>query len=109
MSRSLTIRKPRAAEIHQLHNFLEGQLKAWQRRRAETILLYTTGMTAVEIAQAVQVHPKKIYSDLRAYDQYGLAHVQRARSKGAPVEISEAKVVDICRLPGIPPYEVSTA
>jgi transposase len=106
MSRSLTIRKPRAAEIHQLHNLLEGQLKAWQRRRAETILLYTTGMTAVEIAQVVEVHPNTIYSDLRAFDRYGLPCVQQARSKGAPVQISEAQVADICRLADIPPYEL---
>jgi transposase len=106
MSRSLTIRKPRAAEIRQLHNLFEGQLKAWRHRRAEAILLYTMGMTAVEIAQVVEVHPNTIYSDLRAFNRYGLTCVQQARSKGAPLQISEAQAAEICRLADIPPYEL---
>ena len=40
MSRPLTVRKPNADELHQLHQWLEQPLQSWQRRRAEVLLLY---------------------------------------------------------------------
>ena len=38
MSRPLTIRKPNADELHQLHQWLEQPLQSWQRRRAEVLV-----------------------------------------------------------------------
>ena len=106
MPRSLIVRKPKAAEIRQLHFSLEGGLNPWQRRRAEAILLYATGMTAVEIAQALDAHLNTIYTDLRSFDQHGLASIQQLHSTGAPVRIESAQIAEILRLAGLPPYEL---
>lgn len=106
MPRSLTIRKPKAVEIRHLHNLLEGQLSAWQKRRAEAILLHTIGMNAVEITQVLEAHPNTVYADLRAFNQQGLNSIQQLRSIGAPVRISETQVTEILRLAQIPPYEL---
>ena len=51
MSRSLTIRKPNADEVHQLHQWLEQPLQSWQRRRAEVLLLYAADGSISSIAQ----------------------------------------------------------
>ena len=106
MSRPLTIRKPTAAEIHQLHRRLEDDLNPWQRRRAEAIVLYATGMIAVEIAHALEVHPNTIYADLHTFAQYGVQAIDQLGSPGAPVRLSEAQRAEIVRLAEVPPYEV---
>jgi transposase len=106
MPRSLTIRKLKAVEIHHLHNLLEGQLSAWQKRRAEAILLHAIGMNAVEITQVLEAHPNTVYADLRAFNQHGLNSIQQLRSIGAPVRISETQATEILRLAQIPPYEL---
>jgi len=51
MSRPLTIRKPNADELHQLHQWLEQPLQSWQRRRAEVLLLYAADGSVSSIAQ----------------------------------------------------------
>jgi transposase len=106
MSRPLTIQKPTAAEIRQLHTRLEDDLNAWQRRRAEALVLYATGMMAVEIADALEVHPNTIYTDLHAFAQYGVQAIAQLGSPGAPVRLSEAHRAEMVRLAAVPPYEV---
>ena len=56
MSRPLTIRKPNADELHQLHQWLEQPWQSWQRRRAEVLLLYAADGSVSSIAQLLQVH-----------------------------------------------------
>jgi transposase len=106
MSRSLTISQPKAAAIHQLHKRLEEQLDLGQRRRAEAILLYATGINAVEIAQVLEVHRNTIYADLHAFEQNGMACLDQLHSAGAPLRIGEAQRVEILRLAELPPYEL---
>jgi phospholipase D-like protein len=77
MPRSLTIRKLKAVEVRHLHNLLEGQISAWQKRRAEAILLHAIGMNAVEITQVLEAHPNTVYADLRAFNQHGLNSIQQ--------------------------------
>jgi transposase len=106
MSRPLAIRQPTAAEIHQLHTRFEDSLNPWQRRRAEAIVLYATGMIAVEIAHALAVHPNTIYADLHAFAQYGGQAINQLGSPGAPVRLSEVQRAEIVRLAEVPPYEL---
>ena len=106
MPRSLTIRKPTAAEIRQLNKLLEDSLSSWQCRRAEAVLLYAVGMNAVEIAQTLEAHFNTIHADLRAFDQQGLASIKESRSVGAPVRINDSQIAEILRLAEIPPYEL---
>ena len=60
MSRSLTVRQPRAADVRQLHKVFESALLPGQRRRAEAILLYAAGLSAVDIARFLEVHANTI-------------------------------------------------
>lgn len=106
MSRSLAIRQPTVAEIRQFHKRLVEPLNAWQRRRAETIVLYATGMPAVGIADALEVHPNTIYADLHAFAQHGVQALDQLGSPGAPVRLSEAQRAEILRLAEVPPYEL---
>ena len=68
MSRPLTIRKPNADELHQLHQWLEQPLQSWQRRRAEVLLLYAADGSVSSIAQLLQVHRNTVSTDLREWD-----------------------------------------
>ena len=67
MSRPLTIRKPNADELHQLHQWLEQPPKSWQRRRAEVLLLYAADGLVPSIAQLLQVHRNTVSTDLREF------------------------------------------
>ena len=67
MSRSLTIHKPNADELHQLHQWLEQPLQSWQRRRAEVLLLYAADGSVSSIAQLLQVHRNTVSTDLREF------------------------------------------
>jgi transposase len=106
MSRSLTIRMPTAREIRQLLRRLEDHLNPWQRRRAEAIVLYATGMTAVAIAQALEAHPNTIYADLHVFAEHGVQALDQLGSPGAPGRLSEAQRAEILRLAEVAPYEL---
>jgi len=106
MSRSLTIRQPRAMDIRQLHKIFESGLVPGQRRRAEAILLYAAGLTAVEIARLLEVHANTIYADLHAFDTYGVAAVHHLGRGGAPQQITPAQLAAVWRLADQPPYEL---
>jgi transposase len=106
MSRSLKVRKPRRAEIRRLHTALEQNLTGRQRRRAEVLVLYGAGLEAVAIAQALEIHVNTVYSDLKAFEQRGVACIYDRLRGGAPVRISETKRREILRLAETPPVEV---
>jgi transposase len=105
MPRSLKIRKPRPAEVRQLQEVLEQEMSARQLRRAEAIVLYAAGLDAVEIASALGVHIKTVYSDLRAFDALGVACVHEPLRGGAPTRISTEQRAEILRLAETPPGE----
>ena len=75
MSRSLRVRQPRTADIRRLHEIFASALEPGQRRRAQAILLYAAGLSAVEIARLLEVHANTIYADLHAFDIYGVTAV----------------------------------
>jgi transposase len=92
--------------MRQLYARLEAHLNPWQRRRVEAIILYATGMIAVEIAHALEVHPNTIYADLHAFAQHGVRAIDQLGSPGAPVRLNEAQQIEILRLAAVPPYEL---
>jgi len=79
MPRSLNVRKPKTVEIRQLHQLLEGELLAWQRRRVEALLLDAAGHNATDIATFLEVHVHTVYADLHAFGQEGLGSVRQSR------------------------------
>jgi transposase len=106
MSRSLSVRKPRFSERRQLHRLLEQPLQAWQRRRAETLLLHLAGVSARDIARILEVHPHTTYADLGAFQRQGLDSIRQPRRQGAPPRLTPAQVATIWRLAETPPYEL---
>ena len=98
MPRPLTVRKPRRAEIHYLNTVLEQELTARQRRRAEVLVLYSAGMEGVDIARALDIHINTVYSDVRAFERYGVDCIHHRLRGGAPVRIAEAQRAEILRL-----------
>ena len=98
MPRSLTSRKPRAAEIRRLHQVLTEALTPRQRRRAEAIVLHAAGREASAIATALGVHVNTIYADLRAFDQQGVASVRYAKRRmtASPIEITFVTAPTTC-------------
>ena len=106
MSRPLTIRKPNADELHQLHQWLEQPLQSWQRRRAEVLLLYAADGSVSSIAQLLQVHRNTVSTDLREFARHGLAALSRPRKLGAPPRLSKQQIAAIWRLAdqALPPW-----
>lgn len=98
MSRPLTVGKPNADELLQLHQWLEQPLKSWQRRRAEVLLLFAAGLAASAIAQLLQVHRNTVYTDLRAFARHGLSALTRPRKLGAPPRLTKKQIAAIGRL-----------
>ena len=106
MPRSLKTRKPRTVEVRQLHLALEDDLTSRQRRRAEVIVLHATGLEAAEIARALDIHVNTVYSDLRAFDEQGVASIRQRLRGGAPVRISAEQRAEILRLAETAPGEM---
>ena len=98
MSRPLSIRKPNADELHQLHQWLEQPLQSWQRRRAEVLLLYAADGSVSSIAQLLQVHRNTVSTDLREFARHGLSALSRPRKLGAPPRLSKQQIAAIWRL-----------
>ena len=106
MSRFLTVRKPRRAEIDQLHAALEEDLTARQRRRAEVLVLYAAGLEALDIARALDIHVNTVYSDVRAFERQGVECIRDRLRGGAPRRITKVQRVAILHLAETPPGEV---
>jgi transposase len=106
MARSLKIRKPRRAEIRRLEALLAETDHPFIQRRAQAILFYGAGLTAVDIAAALQVDPRTIYRDLQAFGQAGLACLQPPASGGALPRLQAEQVAALWRLAETPPLEL---
>jgi transposase len=106
MSRSLTVRRPTAAEVRKASMLNCSSQTPQQRRRADAIVLYSAGLSALEIAQGLGVHLNTIYSDLRAFDREGLAAITRQRKRGAPKRLGAEQEAEICHLAETAPYEI---
>ncbi len=106
MSRSVQVRLPKPAEIRQLRALEEGASSPRQWRRAAALLLYATGMEAVEIARALAVHPNTIYTDLHAFDRQGWQALQPPPGPAASCGLTAEQIREICALADHPPYEV---
>ena len=61
--------------MRRLHEIWKSALEPGQRQRAQAILLYAAGLSAVEIARLLAVHANTIYADLHAFDIYGVTAV----------------------------------
>jgi transposase len=109
MSRPLNVRKPNANELRRVHQWLEGPLLPWQRRRAEVLLLHAAGQTASAMAQLLQVHVNTVYADLRGFAQYGLSFLRRRGRVGAPTRLSQGQIDAIWRLARQPPTTLGLA
>jgi len=68
-----------------------------QRRRADAILLYDAGLSAVEIALVLGAHPNTIYADLHAFDQEGLGCLKEPAPAGPAAELSAVQISEIRR------------
>lgn len=106
MARSLKIRKPRRAEISRLEALLAETDQPFIQRRAQAILLYGAGLTAVDIAASLQVDPRTIYRDLQAFEQAGLACLQAPAPGGALPRLQAEQVMVLWRLAETPPLEL---
>ena len=106
MSRSLKTRKPRTSELRKLEQLLSEEAYPPQLRRAQVLLLYAEGLSAVEIAAALQVHPQTVYRDLSAFAQTGLACLHGASSRGAQKQISAEQEAEILRLAQLQPVDL---
>ncbi len=87
MAHILAIRTLTPAEFRRVNELIEEAPTARQRRKAQAVVLYDTGMNARDIATALGVHPHTIYADLQAFAQRGLASIQEAAPRGAPPRI----------------------
>lgn len=106
MPRSLNARRLHPVEVRQLHSAMEKELTPRQRRRAEALVLHAAGLEAAEIARALDVHVNTTYSDLRAFEQHGVASVEHRLRGGPPARITETQRVEIVRLAETSPAEM---
>ena len=106
MSRSLSLRKLLAKEFRLVNKVLAEAETVRVRRRAEAILLYDAGLSAIEIAQVLGAHPNTIYADLHAFDREGIECLKAPASPGPAVRLSAAQVAQILRLADLAPYEL---
>lgn len=106
MARILHIRKPTTREIEQMENLLESESDLRVQRRAQVILYYGEGLSGIEIATALQVHPNTVYADLRAFETKALACLCPLPQGGAPMRFTSAQLAEIYRLAECPPQDV---
>lgn len=106
MPRLLMVRKPTPAEFRRLNELIEEAPTPRQRRKAQALVLYYTGMTARDIAGALGVHPNTIYTDLQAFGQRGWASIQEAAPMGAPARLQEAQIQEVQRIAQTAPAEL---
>jgi transposase len=105
MPRLLMVRKPTLTEFRRLNELIEEAPTRRERRRAQALVLYYTGMNARDIAGALGVHPNTIYTDLQAFQQRGWASIQEAAPMGAPVHLQETQIREAQRIAQTPPVE----
>ena len=105
MVRLLAIRQPTGAELRRMQAILEQTTDRQIQRRVEALFFYSSGLNAVEIAEALRVHPNTIYADLHAFEEQGLASLQPLPRGGAPARLTEQQRDEIARLAEQPPSD----
>jgi len=98
MAHRSRIRKPTAVEIQQLQKLLETSPDKRQRRRAEILLLYSTGLTATAIAQFLSLHLNTVSRVLQLFGRRGVAAVTHMGHGGAPRQVGARQAARIRRL-----------
>jgi transposase len=106
MARSLNIRTPRLAEFRKLDQLLCAELHPRQHRRAQAVLLHGQGLSGVDIAAALGVHPLTIYADLRAFAAAGLGCLQPPRRGGPAKLLDPEQEARICHLAEASPIDL---
>ncbi len=106
MARSLKIRKPRAAELRRCDQLSCTELHPQQQRRVQALLLHAEGLCGVQIAAALQAHPRTIYRDLQAFARHGLRCLRPPAPGGAPKRITAAQEDEMLRLAQLEPLEL---
>jgi len=106
MPRFLMVRKPTPAEFRRLNELIEEAPMPRQRRKAQALVLYYTGMNARDIAAALGVHPNTIYADLQAFEQRGWASILETTPMGAPARLQEAQIREARRIAETVPGEL---
>src|SRR5262245_50136753 len=106
MSRTMTVRRPTAAELRQLRHLLRTATDCWQLRRAEAVALYAEGWDATAIARFLALHPHTAQAYLHAFDLHGLAWLRHCRRGGAVARITAGQRAALCRLADQSPAEV---
>jgi transposase len=98
MARSLKIRQPTPAEIQQLQRFVNISPDWRQRRRAEILQLYGTGLPVATIAKWLGLHVNTVYRVLHLFRRRGLSASLRVRHGGAPTHLTARQIARIQRL-----------
>ena len=106
MARSLKIRKPRAAELRRCDELSCTDLHPQQQRRVQVLLLHAEGLCGVQIAAALQAHPRTIYRDLQAFARHGLSCLRPPAPGGARKRITPAQESEMLRLAQLEPLEL---
>jgi transposase len=105
MSRPLKIRKPNPTEMHHLRQTLEESTQPRLCRWAETVLFYSAGLNARQIAEALAVHANTVYTYLHGFARERMTFVQHLRRPGAPPRITAAQRDEIVRIAEQAPTE----
>ena len=105
MARIVAIRKLTPAEFRRLNELIEEAPTPRQRRKAQAVVLYDTGMNARDIATALGVHPHTIYTDLQVFAQRGLASIQETAPRGAPPRIDVRQAEEVRRIAQMDPID----
>jgi hypothetical protein len=103
MGRFSKVRRPAAAEVQQLHHRIATLPDARQRRRAEILVLYATGLAANAIAKLLGLHLNTVSHVLHLFKERGLAAVTHMSVGGAPRQVSSYQVARIQHLADQPP------
>src|SRR5262249_48907568 len=100
------IRKPTASQLRVVHRLLQEPLRPWQRRLAETLLLFAAGHRATDIARLLEVHVNTTYADLHAFAQVGVTSLRQEHRVGARPRLTHAQMRTIWRLADQAPTDV---
>jgi len=104
--RSLNIRKPTATQLRIVHRLLQEPLRPWQRRRAETLVLFAAGHHATDIARLLEVHVNTTYADLHAFQRDGVQSLRQDRQVGPRPRLTRGHLAAIWRLAERSPTDV---
>jgi transposase len=88
MSRTMTTRRPTAAELRQLRQLLHTATDCRQLRHAEAVVLFAEGWDAAAITPFLALHPHTAHAYLHAFDRQGLDWLRHDNHGGVPPRIT---------------------